>query len=198
MDITLRRLARLGAGVLVVVLAGCSAGAGQQDPPEGQPSSSSPETGSGMEIAHPKDAAAVDVCDLLPEEAATSLGVQQQGEKSTNNLAGSGTPACTWESREGKTKVSLSPAPGRSIRTYRQHKSEYVDYKEFEISGYSVVQANRVKPSEAGSCGMFLVAQEKQLVQSFVTLPVEQVGKTDPCSLARKALRLSVSSWPDA
>ncbi|PRW64232.1 hypothetical protein CEP50_06245 [Actinopolyspora mortivallis] len=164
---------------------------------EGSGDSTTP-AGSGERIANPKDATAVGVCELLPAEAASELGVQQQGEKSTNELGGSGTPACTWESRDGLTSVALSPAPDRSVRIYRKNRSQYVDYEEFEVGGYPVVRANKVKPMESGSCGMFIAAQENQLVQSFAAVPAEQVGKSDPCSLAEKALELSVSSWPDA
>ncbi|WP_176797810.1 DUF3558 domain-containing protein [Actinopolyspora mzabensis] len=197
----MRRSGVIAGGVLLsVVLAGCSSGSAEQNGDSAGTttgeSTSSSESSSGSAIANPKDATAVGVCELLPKEAAVQLGVQPQGEK--EEVESGSAPACVWESAEDFTSVSLSPVQGRSLDTYYEHESEYVDFERITVHGHPGVRSNRVKPMESGSCGMHVAVQEDQLVQSFTTVPSDDTGSADPCALAKKALRLSLPSWPAA
>ncbi len=49
-----------------------------------------------------------------------------------------------------------------------------------------------------GSCNIFLASKQGQVVQSYSRLNSDDTGKVDPCAKAKKALKLSVSSWPAA
>ncbi len=49
-----------------------------------------------------------------------------------------------------------------------------------------------------GSCDVFLASKKNQVVKSYFRLNAEDTGKVDPCDLSKKALKLSVSSWPAA
>ncbi|ASU77029.1 DUF3558 domain-containing protein [Actinopolyspora erythraea] len=191
-----------GGLVLSMVLAGC-ASSGSADGTDGSATSSVNSSASlersGVEIANPKDAAALDPCDLLPEGAAESLGLKTQGQKQSNIFGSSLPDLCDWESPNGGERhVSLSAIDGRSIEKYYKNRSKYKDFKKIELSGYPAVVANRVKPVDNGMCAVFLASQENQVVGSAVTVPVDDVGQTNPCDIGKKALKLSLPSWPAA
>ncbi|GAB3559768.1 hypothetical protein GCM10027444_42800 [Actinopolyspora lacussalsi] len=199
----MRRGAVVAGGVLLsVVLAGCSSGSAEQNGDSAGTttgkSASSSESSSDSAIANPKDATAVGVCELLPKKAAAQLGVQPDGKKRDNVLGATQTDNCTWKSQEDFTAIALSPVVNRSLDTYYEHESEYVDFERITVHGYPGIRSNKVKPMESGSCGMHVAVQEDQLVQSFATVPSDDPGSADPCALAKKALRLSLPSWPAA
>ncbi|SDP81324.1 Protein of unknown function [Actinopolyspora xinjiangensis] len=196
----MRRGAVAAGGVLLsVVLVGCSSGSAEQneDSADTTTGGSTSSASSGSAIPNPKDATAVDVCELLPEDAAAQLGIYPDGRKSENDVSAPGTYRCTWEN-EDFVSVSLSPVQGRSLDTYYEHESDYVDFERITVHGYPGVRSNKIKPMEAGSCGMHVAVQEDQLVQSFATVSHDEIGSADPCALAKKALRLSLPSWPAA
>lgn len=144
-----RSIVAAGGVTLSVVLAACSGGAGDESPASGSQSTetSSSQTTPGVDIANPKDATAVDVCSLLPEEAAQKLGVQAQGEKESNLTSSeSSTEPCVWESEYGATSVSLAPLSNSSIKQYLDGSDSYSDFKELTISGHPAVRANRNDP----------------------------------------------------
>ncbi|SDK48304.1 Protein of unknown function [Actinopolyspora mzabensis] len=199
----MRRGALVAGGVLLsVVLAGCSSGSAEQNGDSAATttgkSPSSSASSSDSAIPSPKDATAVGVCELFPQEAASKLGVQPQGRKSENDISDPGSYRCTWENENATTTVSLSPTQGRSLDTYYARESEYVDFERITVHGYPGVRSNKVKPMESGSCGMHVAVQSDQLVQSFATVPSDDTGSAEPCALAKKTLRLSLPSWPAA
>ncbi|WP_192827083.1 DUF3558 family protein [Actinopolyspora erythraea] len=197
----MRRGAVAAGGVLLsVVLVGCSSGSAErnEDSADTTTSGSTSSASAGSAIPNPKDATAVDVCELLPEDVATQLGVQPEGKKRDNVLGATETDNCTWKSQGGLISVAMSPVKDRSLDTYYNNQSEYVDFERITVQGNPGVRANKVKPMGSGSCGMFLATQQSQLVQSFAILQSEEAGVTDPCALAKKALRLSLPSWPAA
>ncbi|NHD19454.1 MULTISPECIES: DUF3558 domain-containing protein [unclassified Actinopolyspora] len=193
----------VGGVVLSVVLAACSGGSGADS---GSPSSGSrsadasgSQGSSGVEIANPKDAAAADVCSLLPAEAASQLGLKTEGEKKSSMTNPEASDACYWESPDGgATKNSFAVSDGRSIQQYYDNPDSFYDFEKMTIAGYPAVRANKGDPMSAGSCGIFLASKQDQVVQSFSSLNAEDTGKVDPCVRAKKALKLSVSSWPAA
>ncbi|WP_242687730.1 MULTISPECIES: DUF3558 domain-containing protein [unclassified Actinopolyspora] len=198
-----RGAAAVSGLVLSVVLAACSGGSGADSGAPSSQSRSADASGSqgssGVDIANPKEAAAVDVCSLLPEQAASSLGLQNEGEKQSNGLGPSLPDSCEWSTAESiGTSVSLSVVGDRSIQTYFDNKSSYSDFEGFEISGNPAVRANKDDPMTGGSCAVFLATKKNQVVKSFSTIPARDVGKVNPCDLSKKALKLSVSSWPAA
>lgn len=196
-----RRATTLAGGlVLATVLAACSGGSGAEGPSTGAKNpSAAPQASSGPEIANPKDAAAVDVCSLLSSEAATTLGVKLEGEKDSNGLKSSLPDACTWESPDGgSSKISLTAIDGRSIQVYYRNQSTYVDFKKLTIAGYPAVRANRNDPMVGGSCSVFLATKKNQTVMSASRLNARDTGTVDPCMKAKKALGLSLPSWPAA
>ncbi|WP_092525133.1 DUF3558 domain-containing protein [Actinopolyspora saharensis] len=196
-----RSIVAAGGVTLSVVLAACSGGAGDESPASGSQSTetSSSQTTPGVDIANPKDATAVDVCSLLPEEAAQKLGVQAQGEKESNLTSSeSSTEPCVWESEYGATSVSLAPLSNSSIKQYLDGSDSYSDFKELTISGHPAVRANRNDPMTGGSCNIFLASKQGQVVQSYSRLNSEDTGNVDPCVKAKRTLELSVSSWPVA
>ncbi|WP_092602423.1 DUF3558 domain-containing protein [Actinopolyspora xinjiangensis] len=203
------RAATVAGGLVVsMVLAGCASsgsadGSDGADGTDGSTTSSVDSSASsersGVEIANPKDAAALDPCDLLPAGAAESLGLKTQGQKQSNIFGSSLPDLCDWESPDGgEEHVSLSAIDDRSIEKYHENKSKYKDFEKIEVSGYPAVVANRINPADNGMCAIFLASQENQVVGSAVTVPVDDVGQTNPCDMAKKALKLSLPSWPAA
>ncbi|WP_245755359.1 DUF3558 domain-containing protein [Actinopolyspora alba] len=186
--------------MLTLVLAGCSSGSnGQKDSP-GDASVSdntSPSTSqSEIAIPSPKDVTAVDVCGLMPGDAASKLGLGPDGEKDEGGSSASS--ACVWENSESYKSVSLSPILDRSLSVYYENTSEFVDFKKLKILENPGVRANKSKPMESGSCSVYVATRQNQLVNSFATVPVNEIGKSDPCVPAKKALELSLPSWPAA
>ncbi|WP_157062952.1 DUF3558 domain-containing protein [Actinopolyspora mortivallis] len=199
-----RRGGVVAGGVVVsVLLAACSAGSPAEPPSaSGGPTteSSTSSDPSGVEIADPKDAMAVDECQLLTAEAAQKVGVRAQGEKKKENLTlpDEDPKTCIWESASGSTSIFLTVLSDRSIQQYYDNPDYFVDFKKLRIAGYPAVRANQDDPMTGGSCDVFLASKRNQVVKSTSFLPSDEVGTVDPCELSKQALELSVSSWPDA
>lgn len=199
---TLRRTAIAGIGLAAsLVLAGCAGSSGGENgsgDTEAQKASKSsvPQASGGPEIASPKNAAAVDVCNLLPSDAAAKIGVKPQGEKQTNSLNAETSPSCAWTSPDGRQFVSLAAFDGRSIQTYYKNKDSYVDFQKLTIAGYPAVRANKVDPKSSGSCALFLATKNNQVVGANVQTP--DAGQVDPCGVGKKMLKLSLPTWPAA
>ncbi|WP_460328631.1 DUF3558 domain-containing protein [Actinopolyspora lacussalsi] len=180
----------------------CSGGSAPESPgsEERSAESSASRNAAGPEIANPKDATTAKVCELLPAEAARELGLQPRGETPEGNLTlpDEAADRCVWKSSYGATSVSLTPLAGRSIQQYYDNPQSYVDFKKLNIAGYPAVRANRDDPMSGGSCDIFLATKQNQVVKSYWRLNAADTGEVDPCGNAKKALRLSVSSWPAA
>ncbi|NYH80825.1 hypothetical protein FHR84_004193 [Actinopolyspora biskrensis] len=190
----------VGGVVLSAVLTACG-GSGAESPSieDQSTGTSDSQSSSGAEITNPKDAAAADVCSLLPVEVASQLGFKEQGEKESSMTNPEASDACYWESPDGgATKNSFAVSDGRSIQQYYDNPDSFYDFNKLNISGYPAVRANKDDPMSAGSCNIFLAPKQDQVVQSHSTLNAEDTGKVDPCAQAKKALKLSVSSWPAA
>ncbi|WP_219905422.1 DUF3558 domain-containing protein [Actinopolyspora mortivallis] len=184
------------------VLAACGGSGAQPSPEPGDPSmagSSTSQDSSTVEIANPKDVTAIDVCDLLPDSAASSLGMKPEGERKSNGLKESLPDACVWEDPDdGGSKISLTAIDGRSIQVYYDNRSTYQDFEKINVEGYPAVRANKISSENLGSCNIFLGVNQKQVVMTRVRLNNEETGAVNPCDRAKRALELSVSSWPDA
>ncbi|SDR03356.1 Protein of unknown function [Actinopolyspora saharensis] len=152
-----------------------------------------------MDIANPKDAAATDVCSLLSARAATELGLSPEGERKSSLIDESDPDSCYWQDPGDRaTKSRFRVFEGRSIQSYYENPGEFQDFKKLTISGYPAARANKGDPVSAGSCNVYLATQQNQLVATSAHVSVEDTGKVDPCAKAKKALKLSVSSWPAA
>ena len=176
--------------VLVGVLAACSPGAESDAPP------SKPEAqGDSVKIETPKNASAPELCDLLPAEAATSLGMGPDGEiDDSPSLSDDKPEACLWNSEGGGKSVSLGPIEDRSIKEYYDTKSQFADYEELTVAGYPTVRANQGDPSQDGFCAMFLATDDRQLLYAHS----HDVDKSSSCGNAQKALEASVPTLPAA
>lgn len=173
---------------LSITLSACAGGSNSEDPPP------APQTQnqSGPEISNPRDAAAVDLCQLLPADAATSLGLNPTGEADDSaNINPDAPPSCTWESPDGATTLSLGPA-ATSIQWYLDNKSTFVDYRELNIAGHPTVQGNKADPAQTQNCWMYLGTRDNQVLGAFA------FGTADPCSMTQKALEASVPTLPAA
>lgn len=198
-----RSVTVVGGVVLSVVLASCSGGSGAES---GSPSSggqstdtSGSQSSSEVEIANPKDASATDVCSLLSADAATELGLSPEGEKKSSLTGESDPNSCYWKDPEDSaTKSRFRVFGGRSIQSYYDNSGDFQDFKKLTISGYPAVRANKGDPMSAGSCNVYLATQQSQLVATSAHINAEDTGKIDPCARAKKALKLSISSWPAA
>ncbi|MEU5850966.1 DUF3558 domain-containing protein [Saccharopolyspora shandongensis] len=190
-----KRSATIGTGlVLTGLLAACSGG---QSPADRPPSSSATTQtqASGPQINSPKDAAAVDVCRLLPPEGATAAGLQPTGEISKNLIDPSATDGCAWRDGNG-TSVTMTPLSDRSLQEYYENKSQYVDFQELNIAGHPAVRANEGDRMRDGFCNIFLATKDGQVLASQSDTNAD--GRTDPCNLAQKALEASVPTLPAA
>lgn len=190
------------AGVLALTaaLSACSGSSGAEGSSTGtKDPSTTPQASSEPEIANPKNVATMDVCGLLPADAAAELGVGPQGERNANDLKPSLPDACVWEGPDGgSTKVSFTAFDDRSIRVYYENQSGYGYFKKLSVSGYPAVVAGASDPLKSGTCSIFLAVKKKQVVHSLATIPSEDTGKVDPCDLSKKALKLSLPTWPAA
>ncbi|WP_092604732.1 DUF3558 domain-containing protein [Actinopolyspora xinjiangensis] len=191
-----------GGLILSITLAACSSGStGKTESSEetATGNATSSVSRSGIDIANPKDAVALDPCELLTNEAANALGMDPRGESSPNDLKPSLPDICQWESVEKSfTSVSLTAFPDRSIQQYYDNKSTYGYFEKLDISGYPAVIGNTKAPSESAGCAMYMAAGENQVVMSSADIAPDDVGKVNPCDLSRKALKLSLPSWPAA
>lgn len=184
---TLKRSLVAGATIaLTITMSACSGGSGNepapQPPPQGQ---------AGPAISDPKDAAAVDLCQLLPADAATSLGLNPAGEVETTSVDPDMPPQCTWKSENGATTLSLGPSK-TSVQWYLDNKATFVDYRELNIAGHPTVQGNKADPAQTQNCWMYLGTMDNQVLGAFA------FGTADPCSMTQKALEASVPTLPAA
>ncbi len=181
------------AASATVLMAGCAAG-GSDVPSAGEQQPERPDN--SISVSNPKDATAPEVCQLLPAEAASQVGVEPNGEVDEKNLDPDAPDTCAWESSDGFLSVSFVPVDGRSLQAYYDTKAQYQTYEEFEISGHPAVIA--VKSDATMSCDVWVATKPDQVVGSTVFLPNEDVGKVDPCEVNKKMFELSMPSWPAA
>lgn len=178
------------AGALVACSGGDSGQTAEQPKPEAEP-------GGELDIANPKDAAAVDMCSLLPGEAASSMGLNTEGEMDDGpDIASDSPESCVWKTEDGFTSVSLSPLNDRSIQEYYDGKSQYPDYQELTLAGHPAVRANQGDPQQDGFCAVFLATSDDQLL--YAHSDTSSDNESDPCGLAQKALETSVPTLPAA
>lgn len=193
----LKRFGRAGAGLVAAVcLAACSGGADQD---EGKPTPSAASDSGGIPIEAPKDAAANDVCDLLPADAATSLGFDPEGRSIANMIEPDAPDGCEWKTPENRgAGVTLTSRGDRSIGEYHQNREVYSDFEELTIAGHPAVRANQGDPMQDGSCNVFLGTKDDQVLASQASANAGEAGTTDPCDTALKALEASVPTLPQA
>ncbi|MGJ7908999.1 DUF3558 domain-containing protein [Actinopolyspora sp. H202] len=191
-----------GVLTLAIALSACSSNStGQTGTPEETATSStgSSASQSGSGITNPKNPAALEPCELLPNEATATLGVGTKGEREPNDLKPNLSDICTWEGEETDSKeVALVAFQGRTIQQYYDNKSNYGYFKKLEVSGHPAVIGNTKNPTKSSSCTIYMAANENQIVMSHTFISTENIGKTNPCDLARRALKLSLPSWPAA
>ncbi|WP_406689116.1 DUF3558 family protein [Saccharopolyspora sp. ID03-671] len=186
MTIPKRTLLAGAAAGLVITMSACSSGSA----PEPAPAPESQHQ-AGPTINDPKDASAVDLCQLLPGDAATSLGLNPAGEEETSPIDPDMPPQCTWKTEDGATTVSLGPS-NVPIQWYFDNKATFVDYRELNIAGHPTVQGNKADPAQTENCWMYLGTKDGQILGAFA------FGTADPCSLTQKALEASVPTLPAA
>jgi hypothetical protein len=185
---TLKRSFVAGATIaLTITLGACSGGSSSETPPPAPPT----QNPSGPVISDPRDASAVDLCQLLPADAATSLGLNPTGEAETSPIDPDMPPQCTWKSEDGGTTLSLGPSKV-SIQWYLDNKSTFVDYRELNIAGHPTVQGNKADPAQTENCWMYLGTMDNQVLGAFA------FGTANPCSMTQKALEASVPTLPAA
>src|SRR5690606_42162820 len=111
-----------------------------EDPPPQPPQPATSEAAPAVQISNPKDATAVDPCDILPNQTATELGLLPEGRPAEEeNL-------CRWVSEDFSLYVSFTPLENRSIQEYYDNKTAFVDYGELTIAGYPTVRGNQGNP----------------------------------------------------
>lgn len=187
---TLKRSLVAGAAVVLTTALGACSGGSDSETPSPSPA---PQNQSEPAISDPRDASAVELCQLLPAEAATSLGLQPTGEADEGaNLNPDAPPACTWKTTDEHGSVALGSDSQISIQDYYDNKAIFVDYRELTIAGHPAVQGNRSKPEETGNCWVYVGTKENQVLSAFA------FGVPDPCSLAQNALEASVPTLPAA
>ncbi|WP_092604541.1 DUF3558 domain-containing protein [Actinopolyspora xinjiangensis] len=192
--------------VLGVVLAACSFGSSGggvsgngADSEDGVNSTPPFSKGSGVDVSTPKNATGVDVCELLSPEAATQLGIKPSGERRKNDLDPDVEDSCKYgDSLDGDLSVSLAAFDDRQIASYYENKAIYKIFEKISISGHSAVVAAKQDPMKSGTCSVFLASKRDQVVGSVATVAADDTGKKDPCVPAKKALKLSLPSWPAA
>jgi uncharacterized protein DUF3558 len=183
-----KQSAVLGASIALTMLLGaCSGGSTDST----QPSQQTTQAQSGPKISDPKDAKAVELCQLLPADAATALGLNSTGKVDEHGVNPAAPPTCTWESADGATIVSMGPIDG-SIQAYYNQKPTFADYQELTIAGYPTVRGNKGNPAQTGNCWMYLGISDSQLLSAFA------MSNADPCALTQKALEASVPTLPAA
>ncbi|GAA0519837.1 hypothetical protein GCM10009545_22270 [Saccharopolyspora thermophila] len=184
----------LAAGVVLTsALAACTGGGPTGDePPQ---SSQQTQAQTGPEISDPRSPFAVELCALLPPDAATSLGLEPTGEVYDGpKISPDSAESCVWETPDGHTSVALAPIKDRSIQEYYDHKSAFSDYQELTIAGHPAVRANQGDPAKDGFCAMFAAVSKREMLYAFT----HEISKTDPCGLAQKALEASIPTLPPA
>ncbi|GAA4619198.1 DUF3558 family protein [Saccharopolyspora hordei] len=185
----MKRSAVVGASLVVTsLLAAC----GSQSPdPGGEQTPHTAQAPSGPQITDPRDAAALAPCDLLPAEAATSLGFDPEGQDESDPTR----RACAWRSQDGRDSLGLRTLPDRSLSSYLDNTTQYTDFQELTIAGHPAVRANRNDPGELGDCDIFLATKDDQVLASMAS---RHDPDNDPCGLARHALEIVVPHLPTA
>ncbi|RCW40279.1 uncharacterized protein DUF3558 [Halopolyspora algeriensis] len=185
------------SAVLLGTLTACSGGSQAQ--PENRPTTTgpTPQAPSGVSITDPKDAAAVPLCDLLPSEAAKSLGFKDQGKKNEAILS-DGPPFCVWKDPQGSgTKVMVSVLK-RKIADYYASPDTWSDFRKITVASHPAVRANKGNPVNTGYCDVYLATQKSQILLSQVSVPASERPATKPCQLSRKVLEAVVPTLPPA
>ncbi|SDP76835.1 Protein of unknown function [Actinopolyspora xinjiangensis] len=200
---TLRRGALLAGGLaLTMALAACSGDSpGQPGPATGTTTgdATSSDSRSGTGITNPKNPAALEPCELLPDEAASTLGLKSKGERRQNDLKPDLPDMCTRKGEHNDSKrVTLVAFPDRTIQQYYDNKSSYGYFEKLDISGHPAVIGNTEDPAKSSNCAMYMAANDNQIVLSSTFIPTKDIGQVNPCDLAKQALELSLPSWPAA
>lgn len=184
---------------LLVTLTACSSGGTGSPAPEPTGSKQTSQAQSSVEISNPKDASAVPLCDLLPTETATSLGYKSQGKKQENMLDENIPPMCEWEHPEDSSAGVALSVLNRKISDYYAHPETWGYFKKLTVSGHPAAIANMdPDPMRTGACNIYLGTQQNQMISSQAWLRGSEVGKKDPCQVARKALEAAVPTLPQA
>lgn len=188
-----KRSAGVSLGLLLAgLVTGCS---GSQPARSESPAPKPSAEQSGPQIDSPKDAAAKDVCALLPPEGATSLGLQPTGEFEENMIDPDAPAGCAWRDGSGNS-VTLTPLSDRSLQIYLDNRAQYPDFEELAVAGHPAVRANEGDPAMDGFCNVFLGTKDGQVLASQTD--INSPEEFDPCGLAQKALEASVPTLPAA
>ncbi|WP_229679876.1 DUF3558 domain-containing protein [Saccharopolyspora thermophila] len=183
----------LATGIAMAVSLTACSGSGADTEPTTQPT----QAHASPEINNPKDASRAELCQLLPADAAQSLGLNATGEKEdTPKIDPNISDACWWRASDGSgAGVALSVING-SITEYQRNKTLFTDYQELDIAGHPAVRGNRGTPLEDGYCDLYLATSDHQILHAHSNINAD--GKTDPCGLAQKALEASIPTLPAA
>lgn len=174
---------------LTMPLAACSSEEPAAQPPQPVTSEKVPaDQAPSPQTPNPKDATAVEPCDMLSEQTVTEFGLNPEGRPSKQENS------CQWVSEDFSLYLSLSPIENRSIQEYYENKSTYADYGELTIAEHPAVRANRSNPTEDGHCDIFLATNSNQVLYATA----RDSSYTDPCSLAQKSLEAAIPNLPSA
>ncbi|MBK0870873.1 DUF3558 domain-containing protein [Saccharopolyspora sp. HNM0986] len=182
----------VGISFVGAALAGCAVGA--QDPNGSGQAAPAPSDSS---IPYPKSPSTMDVCDLLPAQAAESMGLVPQGEKKSNRLDPSVPPHCSWKSPDGGTTFSFDAFSGRKIEQYYGNPDNARTFEKVQLVGHPAVLSADA-PKQDGTCSYFWAANDDEVVGSVAQVQVSERQTKDPCEMAKKAFEMSAPTWPAA
>jgi len=171
-----------------VLAAAMSLTACSSEEPAAQPPQPTTSEASAVQVPNPKDATAVDPCNMLPEQTRVELGLEPEGRKTDEGTG------CDWYTEDLSKIVTLTVLSNRSLQEFRNSKEAYVDYEEFTVDGHPAIRANQGEPAKYGFCDFFLATNTNQILVASG----RDSSQTDACGPARKALEAAVPNLPAA
>lgn len=187
-----RVAAGCGSLVLSAVLSACSGGGAPGGEPGGTKPSAPPNA--GVVINDQKDAAAGDLCSLLPPNVASSMGLDPGGKLEDDPVSGG--KSCAWRNSDGRA-ISFAVMPV-GIDDFYAKSGAYKDFQKLTIAGHPGVRANEVDPKSVVSCYVYVGTKQKQMLSAAGWINSRDMGKVDQCQLAQQALEAAVPALPSA
>lgn len=191
-----RSAAVCGGVVLALTLSACSGGGDSQGGDTGS-AKPAPPGNSGTAIKDPKDAAAADLCSLLPPNTANAIGVDPHGQAKSSEVTNDKT--CGWKENTDNIGKGLTiTLTSKDISGVYGQPQAYADFERLTIAGYPAARANQAQRGTVDTCHVFVATKPGQMLMAQGAVAPDKVGKDDPCQIAQQALEAAVPLLPSA
>ncbi|HEX6402433.1 MAG TPA: DUF3558 domain-containing protein [Pseudonocardiaceae bacterium] len=175
---------------LVVVLDGCSAGAGQPTGDRSAPVSSvSVPADLTSPVHNPKNLVGTSPCDLIPPAQLANEAIDLPA-RAQDVL---GAPGCVWDNKAHTREIGVYVEIGKEVlRNVYAQRSTFPIFEVTQVAGYPAVRTKDLP--DGTSCTFRVAAADRQtFVIDFTSL---RQGLEEPCGPARELAEAVLANLP--